>query len=163
MQQNIEMGQPEHEKMMKFVLLLASIEAAGGELNEQQKAILERCRENGILPKKEPSTYMFTKDDLLKAGFELIIDNPGIERAEWAQAMIDCNAEIIDDVYGLDMDTLAFLEDIWDCDDYEDPATGICLRMSDWASFFFESLAVEVYTELRRKIVSLVTSPQSDT
>lgn len=159
----MEPKQPAHEQNMKFVLLLASIEAAGGELNEQQRAILERFRENGLLPEKEPSTEMFTKDDLLKAGFELIIENPGIERVEWAQAMVDCNAEIVNDVYGLDMDTLALLEDVWDCDDYEDPETGICLRISAWASFFAGDHAKEVYTDLRHTIVSLVSNPQSET
>ena len=159
----MESKQPAYEQMMKFVHLLASKEAAGGELNEQQRAILERCRENGILPYNEPSTDLFTKDDLLKAGFGLILDSPGIDRAEWAQAMIDCNAEIVDEVFGLDGDTLALLEDVWDCDDYEDPETGISLSMSDWSSFFSGNLAVDVYTRFRQIFASLITQPQSET
>lgn len=102
---------------------------------------------------------MFTKYDLIEAGVELIIENPGIERAEWAQAMIDCNYEIVDDVYGLNMDTLAMLEDVWDCEDYEDPDTGICLRISDWAEFFSIPLSVEIYTELRATIQALTKLP----
>ncbi len=106
---------------------------------------------------------MYTKEDLLKAGFELILENPSIDRAEWAQAMVESNPEIVDDVYGLDLDTLALLEDVWDCDDYEDPETRICLRISDWASFFAGNHAIEVYTSLRHTIVSLVSTPQSET
>lgn len=105
---------------------------------------------------------MYTKEDLLKAGFELILENPSIDRAEWAQAMVDCNHEIVDDVYGLDLDTLALLEDVWDCDDYEDPETGICLRISDWASFFAGEFAIEVYTDLRERIVTLISQSQSE-
>ena len=105
---------------------------------------------------------MYTKEDLLKAGFELILENPSIDRAEWAQAMVESNPEIVDDVYGLDLDTLALLEDVWDCDDYEDPETGICLRISDWTSFFAGEFAIEVYTDLRERIVTLISQSQSE-
>lgn len=101
---------------------------------------------------------MFTKYDLAEAGFELIAENPGIERDEWAQAMIDCNAEIVDDVFGISMDTMVMLEDAWDCDDYEDPDTGICLTLSSWAEFFSTPIAIEIYSELREIIKGLSTS-----
>ena len=101
---------------------------------------------------------MYGKNDLLRAGFELILNNSGIEQTEWAQAMIDCNAEIVDDVFGIGMDTMVMLEDAWGCDDYEDPDTGICLTLSSWAEFFSTPIAIEVYSELREIIKGLSTS-----
>ena len=43
------MKEPTYEQMMKYILLLKSMEAAGMELNEQQKNILRMCKEKGVL------------------------------------------------------------------------------------------------------------------
>ena len=45
----LHMKEPTYEQMMKYILLLKSMEAAGMELNEQQKNILRMCKEKGVL------------------------------------------------------------------------------------------------------------------
>ena len=55
------MKEPTYEQMMKYILLLKSMEAAGMELNEQQKNILRMCKEKGVL-KNNPEKALEGKD-----------------------------------------------------------------------------------------------------
>lgn len=101
--------------------------------------------------------YMNTKEQFLEETFKILRENPGIERAEWADAMASCYPELVKELLESDRGTLARLEDFWDCEEYTDPVTGISLSIDEWASFLAGNNASWIYDELRLKIQQLST------
>ena len=78
---------------------------------------------------------MPAKEQFLEETFKVLRENPGIERAEWADAMASCYPELVKELLGSDSGTLERLEDFWGCEEYTDSVTGISLSLNRHSKF----------------------------
>lgn len=91
------------------------------------------------------------KKRLADAGFAIMREYAPnyMDRGEWARAMIEDYPKEVIAVFGEEPNhCLAMLSDMWDCDNYEDPNTGIEMPYSEWAEYFSFLGAESVYSEL---------------
>lgn len=94
--------------------------------------------------------------ELKASAFEYLLLNPGSEFGDWQQGLIEQYPAEVVDALGTDPEEVyAALADLWDSEEYEDQATGICKRFRDWAEYFATERSVELYymlVEARAKI-----------
>ena len=91
------------------------------------------------------------KQRLFDAGFAIMREYAPnyMDRGEWATAMIEDYPKEVTEVFGEEPNhCLAMLSDMWDCDNYLDPNTGIEMQFSEWAEYFSFLGAENVYNEL---------------
>lgn len=91
------------------------------------------------------------KQRLADAGFAIMREYAPnyLDRGEWATAMIEDYPKEVTEVFGEEPNhCLAMLSDMWDCDNYLDPNTGIEMQFSEWAEYFSILGAENVYNEL---------------
>lgn len=93
-------------------------------------------------------------DDLKKAAFQTIYDNyNGMECEGWKEALIENYPEEVVDVLGENPFTVfPVLSNMWECDDYRDPQTGICMTYGEWAEFSSNSFSHLVYDKTNYSI-----------
>lgn len=100
-------------------------------------------------------------DELREAAFEYLLLNPGSEFGDWQQGMIaGYPAEVVDALGADPEEVYASLADLWE-DDYEDPNSGMCRPLKDWADYFATERSVKLYNMLveeKRKIRRFETS-----
>ena len=76
-------------------------------------------------------------EELKTCAFNIVRENPGIERSEWIDKLIRHYPSEVVDAYGNDpYEVYPLLEDMWDCNDYEDPETHDCMSFADWSEYF---------------------------
>ncbi len=101
--------------------------------------------------------YQQAREKLEECAFELIKEEGlGFEPVQLTLDMIESYAVEVADCFGdnpYDCETM--LQDMFDCDDYTDPASGVTLSWENWAQFFCDyggSWANQtVYEELCRQ------------
>lgn len=99
------------------------------------------------------------KEDLKRVAFEIVKNGEGIGRGEWVNELIRYYPEEVVAVFGDNpFDTEGLLKDMWDCDNYEDPESGVSMAWNEWSSFFSVDASKTVYyalLELRKNYFSL--------
>lgn len=103
----------------------------------------------------EPDFYGILRE----CAWNILHENPGTEFGDWATMLTEqYPAEVVDALGSSPFDVFPALSDMWDCDDYEDPDTGMCHNFAEWAGYFATDRSVELYDELadaRREIKRL--------
>lgn len=92
---------------------------------------------------------------LHKSAFDAIYDNCISECDGFINCMINYHWEEVEDCY-CNEQVEGGLTDLWETGDYEDPATGICMRYYLWGDFFAHPNAYDVYdalVEARRNLM----------
>lgn len=94
--------------------------------------------------------------DLKEAAWNILHENPGYGFDEWRQTLIEqYPAEIVDALGVNPTEAYASIADMWDSAEYEDPQTGECHTLMEWADYFATDCSVELYdmlAEARAKI-----------
>lgn len=105
------------------------------------------CKMYDIMQSIYPSDPL--RDELKEAGWNILHDNPGTECGDWMCRLIEqYPAEVVDALGGNPFEVEGLLADMWDCNDYEDPDTGICCTFAEWAEYFATEKSVELFDEL---------------
>ena len=87
--------------------------------------------------------------ELEEAGFALVKDGDGIDRGQWVQELIDDFPQEVIAVFGCNpFEAEPMLEDMWDTESYEDPASGLSMSWAEWSAFFCNDAAQIVYAHL---------------
>ncbi|MBR2064490.1 MAG: dual specificity protein phosphatase family protein [Bacteroidales bacterium] len=84
---------------------------------------------------------------LHKSAFDAIYDNCISDCDGFINCMIDSHWEEVEDCY-CNEQVEGGLADLWETGDYEDPATGICMRYYLWGDFFAHPHSYDVYDAL---------------
>lgn len=84
-------------------------------------------------------------DELKTSAFEYLLLNPGSEFGDWQKGLIDeYPTEVVDALGTHPEQVYADLADLWETD-YQDPATGMEQKYSEWAMTFANEYATGVY------------------
>lgn len=87
-------------------------------------------------------------NELKSAAFEALLLNPGSERQDWIDNLVEnYGIEVVDALGNDPNEVFADLADLWD-DVYLDPASGIEKSYSDWAETLCNEQTVDLYYEL---------------
>ena len=121
--------------------------------DEEMSSLVEALDE--LLEGEESNFYGILKE----CAWNILHENPGTDFGDWMNMLIEqYPTEVVDAIGSHPAETYASLADMWDCDDYEDEATGECHSFKDWAEYFATDRSVELYdllTEARREIKRL--------
>ncbi len=97
--------------------------------------------------------------ELKLAAWNVLYENPGIDRGEWINILFqEYPTEVVDALGSNPEEVYSLLEDWWDCNDYEDHVTAECHSFRDWAEYFATERSVELYdllSEAKREITRL--------
>ena len=89
-----------------------------------------------------------TLDELKAAAFEVLLLNPGCDRGDWEQTLVeDYGTEVVDAYGNNPREVFALLDDLWESP-YYDKASGLEKDYKEWAEAFATEQAVDVYYEL---------------
>lgn len=76
-------------------------------------------------------------NELKDCAYNIVRENPGIDRSEWIDKLIqEYPSEVVDALGPNPFEVEPLLADMWDCNDYEDPESGECRSFSDWSEYF---------------------------
>lgn len=93
----------------------------------------------------EPDFY----GELKEAAWNILQENPGSEFDEWRQTLLEQYPTEVVDALGVDpAEAYAAIADMWDSGEYEDPQTGECHTLMEWAEYFATDHSVELYDML---------------
>lgn len=90
-------------------------------------------------------------DTLKECVWNILHENPGVGLDEWMNLLIEQYPIEVIDALGTDnkLDAFYKLTDIWySASDYEDPETGMCHTLQEWAMYFASEQSVELYDRL---------------
>jgi hypothetical protein len=77
-------------------------------------------------------------EELKKGAWNIVRENPGIERQYWIEELISQYPSEVVDVFGNNpFEVYPLLEDMWDCNDYEDPETHDCMSFAEWSDYYY--------------------------
>lgn len=149
----LDCGNEEEKKMAAEMYDYYTIEKLIGEMKNDSITIDEDDDDDesnnclaymGIEDKKSKE-----REEIERAGFELIKDSDGIDRGQWTHDLIKAYPHEVIDAFGSDpFEVTGLLEDMWDTDDYEDPESGLTMSWDDWSAFFCNNATKRVYWEL---------------
>lgn len=89
------------------------------------------------------------QQQLLSAAFEAIYRYGCEDCQDWIDTMNSCYSDEVIEAFGNNpFEVNQSLADMWECQDYEDPRTGICLALQDWANYFAGKFSHYIYEEL---------------
>ena len=89
------------------------------------------------------------KEELEHVAFLIVKDGDGIDRGAWVSELIMSYPQEVVAVFGDDpFDAEGLLADMWDCDNYEDPESGVSMSWEEWSSFFSVYSSKTVYNAL---------------
>lgn len=89
------------------------------------------------------------RENLENLAFEFVKEGYGLDRGQWAYDLAtNYPHEVIDAFCSNPMEVMSDLEDMWDCDDYEDSESGLSMSWADWSAFFSTDAATIVYSKL---------------
>lgn len=92
-----------------------------------------------------------TLDELKAAAFEVLLLNPGSDRDDWEQTLVEEYGTEVVDAYGNNpSEVYALLDDLWESP-YYDEASGLEKDYMTWAEAFSTPAAVDMYYDLIKK------------
>lgn len=104
------------------------------------------CRFDSLMERLYPSDPLMA--ELKSVAFDVLLQNSGSEFSDWRDSLIRDYTETVTEALGGNPEEVyASLADLWESE-YNDPATGLCLDFSEWASAFATDEAVMIYREL---------------
>lgn len=92
-----------------------------------------------------------TLEELKADAFEVLLLNPGCDREEWKQTLVEQYGTEVVDAYGDNPpEVFALLDDLWESP-YYDTRSGLEYDYKDWAEAFSTEAAVRLYYDLTDK------------
>lgn len=89
-----------------------------------------------------------TLDVLKSDAFEVLLLNPGCDREDWKQTLVeDYGTEVVDAYGNNPPEVFALLDDLWESP-YYDKTSGLEKDYKEWAEAFATEAAVDLYYEL---------------
>lgn len=92
-----------------------------------------------------------TLEKLKSAAFEVLRLNPGCDRSDWANILVEQYGTEVVDAYGSDpAEVYAMIDDLWESP-YYDERSGLEYDYHEWAEAFCTEAAVRMYYDLTGK------------
>ncbi len=128
----------------KYALLRQAVEEAGGQ-NEKETAAQQQSLETFLRQEQGEDPIM---EELKAAAFEVILLNPGCDRGDWAQTLVEQYGDQVIDAYGENPEEVYHaLTDLWEAP-YYDHNSGLEQDFSEWAATFSTEQSVQLYYHL---------------
>ncbi|MCH5225031.1 MAG: hypothetical protein J1D77_03485 [Muribaculaceae bacterium] len=90
-----------------------------------------------------------SREELREACWNVLHDNPGLDRQDWIDILVAQYPSEIVDALGADpSDVMHQLSDWWEMEEYEDRVTGIRCNFSEWSEYFINGNSVELFDRL---------------
>lgn len=90
-------------------------------------------------------------DEIKAAAFEVLLLNPGCERCDWVNTLVEQYGTELVDAYGTDpSEVYASLDDLWETP-YTDRNSGLEYDYETWAEAFATDASVQMYYDLINK------------
>lgn len=94
-------------------------------------------------------------EELREAGWNVLHENPGLDRQDWIDILIELYPLEVIDALGTDpAEVVHQLSDWWEIEEYHDPVTGMCYSFSEWAEYFVNEKSIELYDMLEEALSS---------
>ncbi len=136
----------------KFEILLNAVEEANKqtETNENETAAQQQSLETFLQQELEAGDPIM--EDLKAAAFEVLLLNPGSDRGDWAQTLVEQYGDQVIDAYGENpQEVYHGLSDLWDAP-YYDHNSGLEYDFSEWAAAFSTEQSVQLYNHLTKAL-----------